>query len=355
MNNEMNKYLISPNISVKEAMKRLDKARSKVLFIINSENKLIGSISDGDIRRWLLSGGNLESLVKNVYNHHPFTIFEGYNIDLLKEEILKKNFSAVPLLDSDKKVKKIFFFEELFGKEKIKSKKRKLNCDTVIMAGGKGTRLQPFTKVLPKPLIPIGNKTIIEIIIDKFLNYSIDFFYISINYKSKIIKSYFEELDHSYSIEFIEEVKPLGTIGALSLIKKEVKNPIILTNCDIIIDIDYSELIDFHTENNFDISLVASVVNQKIPYGICEIKNGGELAKFSEKPEFSFLASTGMYIINPDVIKFIPKNTFFHITYLIEKVKSKGGRIGVYPINENSWFDTGEWQEYKKALEEFRL
>ena len=180
-------------------------------------------------------------------------------------------------------------------------------------------------------------------------------FFISINHKAKIIKSYFEELSPSYSIEYIEETKQLGTIGALAFLTGKLSKPILVTNCDIIIDTDYNELLEFHLNNNYDISLVASVMQHKIPYGICEIENGGILSKFSEKPEYSFLASTGMYIINKSLLQLIPENTFYHITHLIEKVRGNGGKVGVFPISENSWFDTGEWQEYRKTLGRFNF
>lgn len=355
MYKELSKYLINPGITIKAAMKQLDISPGKVLFLVDENQKLIGSLTDGDIRRWILSVGDLHSKVENACHLKPFSVVKGYDNEFVKKEILKEKYSAIPVLDFDGKILDILFGDEFFDEKEFQRKVKVLDCHVVIMAGGQGTRLEPFTKILPKPLIPIGDKAIIELIIDKFLIYSVEKFFISINYKAKIIKSYFEELSPSYSIEYIEETKQLGTIGALAFLKGKLEKPILVTNCDIIIDADYSELLEFHQKNDYDISLIASLMNHKIPYGICEIENGGTLTKFSEKPEYSFLASTGMYIINPLLLELIPENTFYHITHLIEKVREKGGKVGVFPISENSWLDTGEWHEYKKTLERFKL
>jgi dTDP-glucose pyrophosphorylase len=355
MSKEISKYIIHSGVTVKTAMKQLDLAHGKILFLANDDGKLVGSLTDGDIRRWILSGGDLESSVENACHLKPFSLVKGYEVELVKKEMLKEKYSAIPILDFEGRIHEILFWNEMFEETEFPHKDKVLDCNVVIMAGGQGARLEPFTKILPKPLIPIGDKTIIELIIDKFLNYSVKHFFVSINYKAKIIKSYFEELSPSYSIEYIEETKQLGTIGALAFLKGKFNKSILITNCDIIIDADYAELLEFHQNNKFDVSLVASAMNHKIPYGVCEIENGGVLTKFTEKPEFSFLASTGMYIINPAILELIPQNTFYHITHLIENVREKGGRVGVFPISENSWLDTGEWHEYKKTLERFKI
>lgn len=355
MSKEITKYLIHTSNTIKAAMKQLDQSHGKVLFIVDDNKRLIGSLTDGDIRRWILSGNELENNVKNACNSKPYAVVIGYDIKEVKKEILKEKYSAIPVLDFNRMIVDILFWDELLEPIEFHPHTKVLESHVVIMAGGQGTRLEPFTKILPKPLIPIGDKTIIEMIMDKFHNFAIIHFIVSINHKAKIIKSYFEELAPSYSIEFVEETMQLGTIGALAFLKGKLSKPILVTNCDIIIDADYTELLDFHTRNNYDISLVASTMNHKIPYGVCEIESGGLLTKFTEKPEYSFLASTGMYIINPELLELIPENTFYHITHLIEKVRENGGKVGVFPISENSWLDTGEWHEYKKTLERFKI
>jgi NDP-sugar pyrophosphorylase family protein len=229
--------------------------------------------------------------------------------------------------------------------------KRRLGLPVVIMAGGQGTRLAPFTSVLPKPLIPVGDRTVIEIIIDQFLPYGLDNFYLSVNYKSKILKSFFEELAPSYSVTYLEEKEPRGTAGSLRMLYAPTPEPLIVTNCDVMIQADYAELVSFHTDNNYDLTLVASLKDYHIPYGVCELENGGSLARITEKPQYSFLVNTGMYVVRRDRLGLIPEQARCDMTDFIEQIKKTGGRIGVFPIGESAWVDTGEWTEYRKALD----
>jgi dTDP-glucose pyrophosphorylase len=355
MKQELEQYLTKSDITVKAAMKRIDSTRQKIIFIVDDKRVLQGSLSDGDIRRWILAEGSLDFLVENVSNSKPFFVKTGFDIDNLRRVVIEKKFTAVPVCDNNGVIEDILFWDQLVEHSLIQPTYAPINAHIIIMAGGQGTRLEPFTTILPKPLIPIGNKTIIELIIDKFLCHHIDHFYISINHKARIIKSYFEEVSPNFTIEYIVENHPLGTIGALSLLKGHINKPIILTNCDIIINTDYAEFLKFHMDNGFDLSLIASMMNHKVPYGVCEIGKGGILKNFIEKPEYSFLASTGMYILNADLINLIPDNTFYNITDLMSYLKANGGKIGVYPIGEDDWFDTGEWNEYKKTLEKFKV
>lgn len=353
-NQELNAFLITNDTSVRKAMKQLESSHRKVLFVVDKEEHLFGSLTDGDLRRWILSDGELDSDVIHVCNKNTFTVNEKFNNEDIKKIILKEKYSAIPVINKNKRIIDILFWDEIFQNPKPIKENKKIDVPVMIMAGGEGKRLEPFTKILPKPLIPIGDKTIIEIIIDKFLEYNVNHFYISVNHKSKIITSFFEELSPLYEIEYVHEKIPLGTIGSLAYLKGKLNSPIIVTNCDIIIDANYSDFLEFHQTNKYDISLVASLMHQKIPYGICETESG-TLSNFKEKPEFTFLASTGMYIINPEIIELIPDQTFFHITELIDILRKKGGKVGVFPINEDSWLDTGEWHEYKKTLEKFKL
>jgi NDP-sugar pyrophosphorylase family protein len=219
------------------------------------------------------------------------------------------------------------------------------------MAGGLGSRLAPFTSVLPKPLLPVGDRTVIEIIIDQFLPYGLDRFHLSVNYKSKIMKSFFEELAPTYAVEYLEEKEPRGTAGGLRTLYSPLPEHLIVTNCDVVIQADYADLVSFHTENDYDLTLVASLKDYRIPYGICELEKGGCLAQITEKPQYSFLVNTGMYVVRRDRLGLIPEETRCDMTDFIEQLKKVGGRIGVFPIGENAWVDTGEWTEYRKALD----
>lgn len=350
-------YIVLKNLSIRTALSMMDSNPIKILFVVDENGFLIGSLTDGDIRRWIISNGSINCEVVNTCNRNPVKASINSNKSHLPTKLSQMRLSGIPIVDSNNKIVDIAFNDINYNYNKSLSHRKpiKLDIPVVIMAGGLGTRLDPFTKILPKPLIPIGDKTILELIIEKFLIYDINNFFISVNHKSKIIKSYFEELNPEYNIKLIKEDYPLGTIGALSLMKGFFSKPILITNCDIIIDIDICDFYNFHIDNKFDISLVASLMNFKIPYGICDIGSGGILENLKEKPELSYLASTGMYIINDNLLDLIPDKELFHITQLIEKVKSNGGKIGVYPISEQSWQDTGNWAEYKKTIEKYNI
>lgn len=356
LSEENKKFIIHKDVLIKEAISLLDKAGERILFVVDDEEQLFGSISDGDIRRWILSEGNMDYTVDKFCFRSPAFVYENYEHDEVKKIILERRVSALPVVDKYKKIVDLLFWNSVFEKHEHKSFKTKLTNPVVIMAGGKGSRLDPFTRILPKPLIPIGEKAVIEIIIDKFfIENDIRNFYLTLNHKAKIIKSYFEELSPEYNVEFVVEEKPLGTAGSMKLLNSKFEEPIIVTNCDIIIDCDYASFVDFHKDNCFDLTIAASYKKYKIPYGICEIENGGELAKINEKPEYDYLVNTGMYVINPRVIELIPSDKYFDMTDFIDTIKRSGGKVGVYPISENSWIDTGEWTEYKKAIERLHI
>ncbi len=352
---EFKSILINKNATVKDAMKQLDKTAEKILFVVEGDNILVGSLTDGDIRRWILKEGSLNDEVKDVCYKGTYTVGSNYDLEEVKDKILKLKIVYVPIIDENKRIIEFLIWDKLFDGKIERKHKERLEIPVVIMAGGKGTRLDPFTKILPKPLIPIGDKTILEFIIEKFLGYQANNFYISVNHKAKIIKSYFEELQPDYNLTFLDENKPLGTAGALKLLEGKIDKEILLTNCDIIIEADYVELLKHHRENRNLLTIVASLKHFDIPYGVCEISEGGILKNITEKPELSFLINTGMYIINSKVFEIIPTNEAFDMTDLITSLIKTGGKVGVYPISEKSWIDIGEWNEYKKALEALRI
>ncbi len=327
---EFSEILIQPNSRLKAAMNQLDVTAKKILFVVDNNKVLIGSLSDGDIRRWILTGGKLEAEVRKVCFRNPYSVRQDFNVEEVKAQMLKKRIDFVPVLDKKGRIIEFLSSDKLFKFKPGAYKKTPIKLPVVIMAGGKGTRLDPFTKVLPKPLIPIGEKTIIEVIIDKFTEYGVNSFYISLFHKSKIIKSYFDELNPPYKIKYLYEDKPLGTAGCLKQLENSLSGSFIMTNCDIIVDTDYNEVLTHHEKEKNDITLVASLKHFNIPYGICEIGRNGVLSKIKEKPEYSFLVNTGMYLINSKVLHHIPHNEFFHMTHLIEDVKDKGGRIGIF-------------------------
>jgi dTDP-glucose pyrophosphorylase len=354
MDSDKEKLLIHNTATIREAMKQLDETGKRLLIVINEDGKLFGTLTDGDIRRWILAGGDLKNGVDSVCNINPFYAKIPFEKVSLKEEMARREIDGVPIVKDNNIIHDVFFPYEITDIVSI-NKVKPIDLPVIIMAGGKGTRLDPFTKILPKPLIPINDKTIIEYIIDSFLEYGVNSFYMTINYKGNIIRSYFDELNPDYSLHYVEEDRPLGTAGSLRLLDGVIKDTCIVTNCDIIISTNYYELVKYHNDNNYDLTLVASVKHYNIPYGICNIVNGGELSEITEKPEYKFLVNTGLYVINSNSFKYIPEAEMFHVTHLIDKIKENGGRVGVFPIGEDAWLDTGEWAEYKKTMEKFQI
>jgi len=255
---------------------------------------------------------------------------------------------CMPVVDDDGKLVNVYFWKDLF-KNQIQERDL-LSLPVVIMAGGKGTRLKPLTNVIPKPLIPIGKKTILEEIMDQFESIGCKEFHMSVNYKYDMIEYYLSQLDHKYNISFFREEKPLGTIGSVSLLKNKITTPFFVSNCDIIIDQDYRDVYEYHQNNGNDITIVTAVKNYAIPYGVIETGDNGVMTGLSEKPEFSYMINTGVYILQPELINEIPEGEFFHITHLMDKVRTRGGKVGCFPVSNGSWKDMGEWPEYLKMI-----
>jgi len=345
----MKNLIISPNLSIKEAMKAINDYGEKCLIVIDENDKMIGTLSDGDLRRAILNGKTVNDTIAGNFNKQPRYFETGkFSTEEAEEIFIKGRLDIIPVVDNSGKVVDVLTYDEVFGKRKPAIK---LDASVAIMAGGKGTRLEPFTRVLPKPLVPIQEKPVIEHIIERFTAVGINDFHITVNYKSRILKAFFEELQPDYSISFIEEQEPLGTAGSLRLLDGQFEEPFLVTNCDIIIDTDYVDLYAFHKKKRYDITLVASMKNYIVPYGTCELNGNGYLDHIKEKPEYNFLVNTGLYILNPGVLKFIPGGTKYHITELIEDVKKQGMKVGVYPISEEAWIDVGQWTEYQKAVD----
>lgn len=348
-------FLIRSDFTVKQAMKRMTEIGQKVLFVVDDKKALFGALSDGDIRKWILAGGSIKESIKKIYNKKPKYVSADFKISEARKMMLDFLIECVPVLDAGEKVINILTWENVFSQNKPK-RPSALDIQVVIMAGGRGTRLDPFTRILPKALIPIGDKPIIEIIMDRFCEYGIKEFFVTVNHKSKMIKSYFEDTGNDkYNIQYIEETRPLGTAGSLKYLKGRIKEPFLITNCDTIVDMDYGEIVNFHKENNDDMTLVVSYKHHVIPYGVCEIENGGMLKSINEKPEYDFLVNTGIYIMNRKVLDLIPANTVFNMNDVIELAQKKGCKIGAFPINDRSWIDIGQWEEYHKAIEELTM
>ena len=345
----MKELLIKTNCLIVEALEVLDKTAKRCLLVVDSKNKLIGTLTDGDIRRAILKGIHFNESIVKVYFRSPtaLTVNKYSKNEALK--IMKEaSLEFLPIVDKDNYLVDILNLRDI-SKSKTKLKKE-LDNPVVIMAGGRGTRLEPFTSVLPKPLVPVHDKPIVEHIIENFISCGAKSFFMTVNYKSKILKAYFEELDPDYQVKFLEEEEPLGTAGSLFFLKGLINKPFFVTNCDIILKVDYKEFYNFHIKNNYDFSLVGSLKNFTIPYGTCNLNKDGSLQSIDEKPEFNSLVNTGVYLINTSVLDLIIEKEYLDMDKLMAKLSSNNMKIGVFPVEEDSWLDIGQWSEYQKTL-----
>ncbi len=342
----LQELFINKEMQIKDAIKRLDETAKKILLVIEN-NILVGVITDGDIRRWILKNGNLKEQVNIIMAKNPKFIFKE-DIKNAKRILKEYSIEAIPVLNEKKEVIDIIFWNDNFNR---RFNYTKMNNPVVIMAGGKGARLDPYTKILPKPLIPIGDTPIVERIINRFIDYGCKDFYMTVNYKKNMIKAYFNEFEKKYNLSYIDEEKPLGTAGSLYLLKDKVKDTFFLSNCDILIEGNYSDMLKYHKDIGAKITLVSSLKHYIIPYGVIHINGDSNVKKMEEKPEYDFLVNTGMYILESEVLNDIPEDKFFHITELINNYIKKGEKIGVYPISEGSWLDMGQFKEMEIMLE----
>lgn len=340
------------SLRIVDAMARIDAVAGGVIFIVDEYDKLIGCVTDGDIRRWILRFGDLNALVDNAMNKNPIFLSVD-DKEFAVEIMIRKSVTALPIVDNKKHIVDIVLLNDAHNKHNVD--KSLSDVPVVIMAGGKGTRLYPYTKILPKPLIPIGDTPIVERIIDCYTKYGMSVFFVTVNYKKGMLKAYFSDLNPDYEVKFVEEDKPLGTGGSIKLIEEKFAKPLFVTNCDALIRADYADIYKFHRESNNLITMVSALKNITVPYGVVNCGKNGELVSMEEKPKLSYFINTGMYVINPEVIELIPNNTMFHMTHLVEKVMQCGGRVGTYPISEDSFLDMGEFEEMKRMEQKLNI
>jgi dTDP-glucose pyrophosphorylase len=348
----LDKYKIDSRCNIREAIKQIDNNGEGFIFVVEKNDKVIGLVTDGDFRRAILNEVSLDENCMSIANKDFKYVESEFNEREIINIFLQWKIDHLPVLD-DGCLKEILFRKDFNLSGKVILEKKLDDVSVVIMAGGKGTRMKPFTNILPKPLIPVGEKSMLEVIMDEYNLYFQSKFYISVNYKANLIKAYLEDFLEIYDISYVSEQNPLGTGGALKYLEGKIENPFFVSNCDILIKANYVDIYNEHLIKNNDITIVASLIHYKVPYGVCEIENGGELKGMIEKPEYDFLVNAGMYILNPDVLKLIPENEFYNITDLIDSVKSIGGKVGVFPVSENSYSDSGQWEEYRNMLNTF--
>ena len=341
----MKKFLIDCNSTTTKAIKKINQLGGKSLVVTENNKKLKGILSSFDLRKAIMNKNILNKNINTIYNKKPKYIYSDEISKKNSELFIKiKQLEILPVIDrKTRNIIDILTFEKY--KKLLTKKLGKINCSVVIMAGGKGTRLKPYTEILPKPLLPINNKPAIRHILEKFNKHKPSKFFITLNYKAEILKSYFKEIKELFNIKILEEDKPLGTAGSLVYLKNKIKDNFFLTNCDTIINTDYSKILEYHKLNKLDITTVVANKKFVIPYGVCDIKD----KKFNivEKPHYRFNVNVGLYLINKNILNLINKNKSLDFNQLLLKAHKNSKRIGLYEIREKDWIDVGQMDKYK--------
>lgn len=347
MEKRIQERTVSTEASIIATLKKMDSEGVKLLFVFNG-NTFKGIVTIGDIQRAIINNIDLSTPISSIIDTTKIYAKESDNIEDIKKVMLRLRSECMPVVDEDGNLVRVYFWKDLFETKAVE--RPFLGLPVVIMAGGIGSRLAPLTNIYPKPLIPIGEKTIVESIMDKFVKYGCHDFHMSVNYKADTIKNYFDFINNpEYNVSYFQEDKPMGTAGSLRLLKDKINSTFFVSNCDILIEDDYASILEYHRYNKNELTVVAAVKTISIPYGTIITGENGLLESIEEKPTLTFKINTGLYILEPSLLDDIP-DEFFHITHLMEKLKAQGRRVGVYPISQNDWKDMGDWAEYLKLI-----
>ncbi|MEE0799797.1 MAG: nucleotidyltransferase family protein [Gemmiger sp.] len=337
----MEELFIPESCTVLDAMKRLDETGRRILFIA-PEGRLKAVVTDGDIRKCILRGEGLDAPLTSAANYKPKSLSVSER-GRAKAELERWGIDALPILDREGVITDIVFAGGLDV-----DNRKKVDIPVVMMAGGLGTRLYPYTKILPKPLIPVGEQPIAELIFSRFREFGCHHMTMIVNYKRGMIKSYFSDLEKDYTVDFIDEDTFMGTGGGLCLLKGRMDSPFFFTNCDTLLDIDFGDLYQYHRKHGNLVTMVCAFKHYTVPYGVVELGEDGGIAAMREKPELNFLTNTGVYVVEPRVVEEMPSGVKLGFPDVIEHYRRAGEKVGVYPINESSWMDMGQMEELEK-------
>ncbi len=338
----MKKYIVSYKNSIKEALISLNDIASDVLtlFVVNEAEQMVGSLTDGDIRRGLISGARLEDPVSTIM-HRDFRFIPKteFNVARIKE-FRDSSIFFIPILDESNHIVDVI---------NLRKYKSHLPIDAVLMAGGKGERLRPLTEKTPKPLLPVGDKCIIDHNVDNLISYGIDNINVTVNYLGEQITEHYMTPRNGVRIRTFKEPKFLGTIGSVKFVDSFCNDTVLVMNSDLFTNIDYEDFFLHFQSNEAEMSVAAVPYNVSIPYGILDL-DGINIKGLQEKPKYNYYANAGIYLIKKNVLDEIPDNEFFNATDLIDKLISKNKKVIRYPLN-GTWFDIGTPTEYQKALD----
>lgn len=338
---------VSECATILQGIQCLNESNAQILLVVDENGRLVGTVTDGDIRRAIYVGKPLADAVGDICNRN-FKFMSSYDPDLALSYYENYGIRRIPILD-DGVAQDIVFIEDVLAGSVLLPSKGKV----VIMAGGRGSRLDPITRVVPKPLLPIGDRPILELIMDSFYGQGYEDFILSLNYKKDFIRGYFAERGElPYHIDYVEEENFMGTAGSLSLMKERLTETFFLTNCDILVEMNYRSAFREHVKQENALTVIGVLKNFNIPYGVIQIENGS-FASIDEKPDYYVIVNAGVYILEPECLEFVDASSrpdgLFHMTHLMESVKDAGLKVGVFPAHRK-WVDIGQWNEYNKLI-----
>lgn len=343
------------NCTLLDALGIMDITNVKVLIVLQDGELFEKLVSIGDIQRAILNGFSLAEPLSVIPPRPIKVATSSMHIDEIKSIMWESRLELIPVIDEYKTIKEVYFWSELFGNHRKQNSRTLNDVELVIMAGGKGTRLKPLTNIIPKPLIPFGNKAFINEIIDRFNNLGVNKINITVNYKAELIKKHIEYEYNSEDIVFnyVYEELANGTAASLGYLKGVINKTFIVTNCDIIIDDDFQELINFHRKKKNKLTAISTIKNITIPYGTFQVNQLGEIIGLEEKPSKVNYINSGIYVLEPELLEMINQNKFLNMTDLIMELLTKNVKVGLFPISEGSWYDVGEWHKLKESEERY--
>lgn len=330
--------------SIIDTMKHIDTCGKGIVYVVNDEKKLIGTITDGDIRRAIIDGAKINDSIDKFVNRNPVKANENFSNEQMKQLMIQKAVRELPIVNGNNE-----FIDTVSLNELIIPKGK--NNMVLIMAGGLGTRLKELTKEIPKPMLNLGDRPIMQHIIERFKISGFNKFLVSVNYKSEIIENYFQDgSNYECTIEYLKEKQRMGTAGAITLAKHKIKDDFFVINGDIYCTVDLNKVMNFHKENNNDVTIVSVKRSVSVPYGVLNI-SGNDINAITEKPNYEFLISGGIYCLSPGIMSLIPEGQYYEITDLFNVCLSKGLKVRHYTM-EDYWIDIGRIEDYNKINNE---
>lgn len=337
--------LVKDGTTLLDTMKIIDESALQFAVVVNSRNQLLGTVTDGDIRRGILAGYNLHASINDIMNKAPFAALNGNSSSYYKNLMKKRKLKQLPIVDEFNIIVDLKFLDNNWMEPK--------DNVVILMVGGLGTRLRPLTNDIPKPMLKVGGKPILETIIEGFKSYGYTNFILSVNYKKEVIQDYFQNGEmFGVNIDYLEETKRMGTAGALSLLNSKPNNPFFVMNGDLLTQVNFQQLMNFHIEQKALATMCVREYEYEIPYGVIETTES-RLVSIKEKPVHKSFVNAGIYVLSPEVFEIIPKNEFYDMPDLFQSIIDKKGDASIFPIREY-WLDIGKLADYEKANNEYR-